>query len=47
MVNRELYDPAAKADPAKLASNAPASGQASVKTSWYAKLKDRFHRLLR
>ena len=47
MVNRELYDPAAKADAAKLASNAPASGQAGVKTSWYAKLKDRFHRLLR
>lgn len=47
MVNRELYDPTAKADGAKLASNAPASGQAGVKTSWYAKLKDRFHRLLR
>lgn len=47
MVNRELYDPAAKANAAKLASNAPASGQAGVKTSWYAKLKDRFHRLLR
>jgi hypothetical protein len=47
MVNRELFDPAAKSDATKLASNASASGQAEVKSSWYANLKDRFHRLLR
>ncbi len=46
MVNRELFDPAAKSDTNKLASNASASGPAEVKSSWYAKLKDRFHRLL-
>jgi hypothetical protein len=47
MVNRELFDPGAKSDATKLASNASASGPAEAKSSWYAKLKDRFHRLLR
>lgn len=47
MVNRELYDPAAKTEGTKLASNEPAAGQREAKSSWYAKLKDRFHRLLR
>jgi hypothetical protein len=47
MVNRELYDPAAKADAPQLASNTPTTAQADEKLSWYAKLKDRVHRFLR
>jgi hypothetical protein len=47
MVARELYDPAAKANEPKLASNGTASEQAVAKVSWYAKLKDRVHRFLR
>jgi hypothetical protein len=47
MVNRELYDPASKADAPRLASNGPASEQPGAKVSWYAKLKDRFQRFLR
>jgi SH3-like domain-containing protein len=47
MVNRELYDPAKKADAPLVASNANASEQSDTKRSWYAKLKDRFHRFLR
>lgn len=46
MASRELYDPAAKTDAPKLASNAP-EGQAEAKSSWYAKLKARVHRLWR
>ena len=47
MVTRELYDPAAKTDAPKLASNGSAAEQPAAKESWYAKLKDRFHRFLR
>jgi len=47
MVNKEIYDPATKTDSPKLASNGPASEQPAAKESWYAKLKDRFHRFLR
>jgi hypothetical protein len=47
MVARELYDPAAKADAPKLASNGSAAEQPAAKESWYARLKDRFHRFLR
>jgi SH3-like domain-containing protein len=47
MVNRELYDPGAKTDATKLASNTPATDQSGVKSSWYAKLKDRVQRFLR
>ncbi len=47
MVNRELYDPGAKTEAMKLASNTPAADQSGVKSSWYAKLKDRVHRFLR
>jgi hypothetical protein len=47
MVNRELYDPGAKTDAPKLASNGSAMEQPAGKLSWYAKLKDRVHRFLR
>jgi hypothetical protein len=47
MVNKELFDPRAKTDVPKLASNAPSTEQTEVKRSWYAKLKDRVHRFLR
>ena len=47
MVNRELYDPEAKTDARKLATNGNASEQSAAKVSWYAKLKDRVHRFLR
>lgn len=47
MVNKEPYDQVAKADAPKLAYNAPLSEQAEVKRSWYARLKDRIHRLWR
>ena len=46
MVARELYDPAAKPDAPKLASNGSPE-QPSARVSWYAKLKDRVHRFLR
>jgi SH3-like domain-containing protein len=47
MVNRELYDPAAKPDTnTRIASNTPPPGS-EAKSSWYAQLKDRFHRLFR
>jgi len=46
MANREVYDPAAKPDAPKLASNTP-GGQSEEKSSWYAKLKARVHRLWR
>jgi SH3-like domain-containing protein len=46
MVARELYDPA-KAEAPKVASNGSQSEQPAAKESWYAKLKDRFHRFLR
>jgi len=47
MVNRELYDPAAKADAnTRMASNTPPPG-GDAKPSWYAQLKDRFHRVFR
>ncbi len=47
LVSRELYDPAAKTDAAKLASNASASEQPAAKSSWYAQLRERVHRLFR
>jgi hypothetical protein len=47
LVNRELFDPAAKTEAMKLASNTPAADQTGAKSSWYAKLKDRVHRFLR
>lgn len=47
MVSRELYDPAAKTDAPKLASNAPATEQSDAKRSWYANLKNSVHRLFR
>ncbi len=47
MVNKDLYDPAAKTDAPKLASNGSASEQSAAKESWYAKLKDRVHRFFR
>jgi SH3-like domain-containing protein len=47
MVSRDLYNPGAKTETLKLASNAPSQRQADEKRSWYAKLKDRVHRILR
>jgi len=47
MVKKELDDQRSKTDAAKLASNAAPAGQTEEKSSWYAKLKDRFHRFLR
>jgi len=47
LVNRELYDPGAKAEATKLASSTPAADQTGAKGSWYANLKDRVHRFLR
>lgn len=47
LVNRELYDPAAKTNTPQLASNGSSSGQAEAKVSWYAKLKEQVHRFLR
>jgi hypothetical protein len=47
MVNRELYDPAAKTAAARLASNMPGAEQPTARTSWYAQLKERVHRLFR
>ena len=47
MVNRELYDPGAKTDAPRLASNARSAEPADGKLSWYAKLKDRVHRVFR
>jgi hypothetical protein len=47
MVNRELYDPAAKPEAPSLARNAPASETGEAKVSWYAKLKSRVHRFFR
>ncbi len=47
MVARELYNPEAKTDAPKLASNGTPSEQPAAKVSWYAQLKDRVHRLLR
>jgi len=47
MVNREVYDQGTKADAMKIASAAPVPQQSDQKRSWYAMLKDRFHRLLR
>ncbi len=47
IVNRELYDPAAKSDAPRLASNGATTDQSGAKLSWYAKLKDRVHHFLR
>jgi hypothetical protein len=47
MVNKEAYAPTGLADAAKPSSNATAQDQSDAKRSWYAKLKDRFHRFLR
>jgi len=47
MVNREVYDPAARTDAPKIASNGPVSEQPAAKPSWYAQLKDRVHRFFR
>ena len=47
LVSRELYDPAAKTDAPKLASNGSTSVQPVAKDSWYAQLKERVHRLFR
>jgi len=47
MVAKEFYDPKAKTDATKLASNTPAAEPADAKSSWYAKLKDRVHRFFR
>ncbi len=47
MVNRELYDPAAKPEAPSLAANTAASGPGEAKASWYAKLKSQVHRLFR
>ena len=47
LVNKELYDPDAKSEARKLASNAPLGERNEVKRSWYARLKDRVHRLWR
>jgi hypothetical protein len=47
MVAKELYDPKAKSEAPKLASNAPAGEPADGKRSWYANLKDRVHRFFR
>ena len=47
LVNRELYDPASKTNPPKLASNGSQSEPLPAKESWYAKLKDRVHRFFR
>jgi SH3-like domain-containing protein len=46
MVAKELYDPKAKIDAPKLASNAPGE-PADGKHSWYANLKARVHRFFR
>jgi hypothetical protein len=47
MVAKELYDPKAKSEAPKLASNAPPGDAADGKRSWYANLKDRVHRFFR
>jgi hypothetical protein len=47
MVSREIYDPAAKAETQKLATNAPAAEKPDAKSSWYAKLKQQVQRFWR
>jgi SH3-like domain-containing protein len=47
MVNRELFDQNAKPDAPKLASSTPAVQTPEGKSSWYAKLKERVHRVFR
>ena len=47
LVDRVLYDPAAKSQAQAIASSAAASEQNEPKRSWYATLKDRVHRILR
>lgn len=45
--NKELFDQSAKPDTPNLASNSPSSEQNDIKRSWYARLKDKVHRLWR
>jgi len=47
MVNRELYDQDRKTDRVKLASNRPSAEPSEAKSSWYARFKNRIHRLFR
>jgi hypothetical protein len=47
MVNKEPYNQVALSDAVKAASKTPPADQSEAKRSWYAKLKDRFHRFLR
>lgn len=47
MVARELETQAPRVDGAKSVARTPASGETEAKRSWYARLRDRVHRLLR
>jgi hypothetical protein len=50
LASREPYDPGGKADATKLASNGSGTQQSAgsdPKSSWYASLKNRVHRLFR
>ena len=47
MVSRVLENAASAPDAAKLVAGTASPAEATVKSSWYAKMKDRFHRLFR
>lgn len=47
LMNREIYDPSAKNDAAQIATATPAEKQSGEKSSWYAMLKSRVHKLFR
>jgi len=47
MVSRVLENAAPAPDAAKLVAGTASPAEATVKSSWYAKMKDRFHRLFR
>jgi hypothetical protein len=47
MTSRTQYDPGAKQEAPRLASNLQTPDQPEAKRSWYAALKDRVHRLFR
>jgi hypothetical protein len=47
MVNRELYAPGAQVDTPKPLAGVSAPHQTAVKRSWYARFRDRVHRMFR
>jgi hypothetical protein len=47
MVARELYSQATEVDTPKPVASTSTPGESAVKRPWYARLKDRVHRLLR